>query len=514
MPALLGQAPQRTDAWAPAARRVRGLVDFVRYLDPGFRRAQWLRDRRRAAVLDIPVLRSRDSLPRPVVRALTSALLAAERALPAGPEAVAFVREQAPDAVAVSPLVTGGSPQTDYVKAARALGIPSALCVASWDNLTNKGLARVVPDRVFVWNAAQRREAVELHRAPEDRVVVTGAQPFDRWFGRGPTATREAFCARVGLDPAKPIVLYVGSTSNIADPAAEDAFVRRWIAAVRRSEDPDVAGASLLIRPHPDRRGPWTTLDLAAEPDAVIWPPERPNSVTPAARGEYFDSLFHAAAIVGINTSAMVEGAIVDRPVLTVRLPELREAQDGTLHFDHLRPAAGGPLFEAPDLEAHARDIGRLLRDPAAASARNRAFVAAFIRPQGLDRPSAPLLVAGLEALPEAAVAREPVWPVLWLRPLLRVLAGSERRRAARDARPAPDVADGRRRARERAARLQAVADRRPVLAPALRAVAHALVVRAKRRDAAEKAARRRARETRARTKAVRTARIKRRTGA
>src|SRR5207248_10861148 len=122
-----------------------------------------------------------------------------------------------------------GIRQTDTVKAARKLGIPVALAVASWDHLTTKGLVKAPPDRAFVWNEFQVREAVDLHGLPADRVVVTGAQLFDPWFDRRPSMTREEFLARVGLDPAAPYVLYVGSSRNIAPAEKEIPFVLGWI---------------------------------------------------------------------------------------------------------------------------------------------------------------------------------------------------------------------------------------------------------------------------------------------
>jgi hypothetical protein len=418
VPEVIGGVPSRDDRYAEAATRLRTLADFLRYLDPRFARAQWLRDRRRVKVLESPLLARfvgrRDTLPAPVVRTLLTALLACERALPSARGIEALLRHLNVDAVLVSPLVTGGSPQTDYIKSARALGLPTAVCVASWDNLTNKGLVRVVPDRVFVWNAAQRREAIELHRVPADRVVLTGAQPFDRWFGRRPTASREEFCRRVGLDPSRPFITFVGSTSNITDASGEDRFQQDWIRALRASGDAALA-APVGVRPH--------------EPNAVVWPPERPNSVIPEARDEYFDSLFHSGAIVGINTSAMVEGAIVGRPVLTVRLLEFESAQDGTLHFDHLLPENGGPLFVAPSFELHARQLAEVLADPAAGVERNAAFVSAFIRPHGLDTPSNPRLVAAIETLEHVPLHAERTAPLVWLRPVLRAVAAAERRR-------------------------------------------------------------------------------------
>ena len=54
-----------------------------------------------------------------------------------------------PDVVLITPLIDLGSDQADYVKACRQLRIPVGHCVASWDNLTNKGLIKALPDRVF-----------------------------------------------------------------------------------------------------------------------------------------------------------------------------------------------------------------------------------------------------------------------------------------------------------------------------------------------------------------------------
>ena len=64
----------------------------------------------------------------------------------------------------LTPLIDLGSSQIDYLRAARELGVPTALCVWSWDHLSSKALIRECPERVFVWNETQKREAVELHR--------------------------------------------------------------------------------------------------------------------------------------------------------------------------------------------------------------------------------------------------------------------------------------------------------------------------------------------------------------
>ena len=74
-----------------------------------------------------------------------------------------FLKAQTPDVLLITPLLYFGSSQVGYVRAARALGIPSVLCVGSWDHLTTKGIIHDVPDVVTVWNEAQRREASAIH---------------------------------------------------------------------------------------------------------------------------------------------------------------------------------------------------------------------------------------------------------------------------------------------------------------------------------------------------------------
>ena len=86
-----------------------------------------------------------------------------------------------------TPLVEYASNQVDYLKSARGLGIATGACIASWDNLTNKGMLRFTPDRVLIWNEVQRRELEELQGIDGRRAVVTGAQKFDEWFERAPT---------------------------------------------------------------------------------------------------------------------------------------------------------------------------------------------------------------------------------------------------------------------------------------------------------------------------------------
>jgi len=416
---------RREDAWESLATTIRLMLDYLRYFEPAFTRATALRDRaaKRLPHLPAAAVRVAAALGPSARRMLAGCLRAIENAVPTSRRIEAFVREHRPDLLLVTPLVELGSQQVDYIKCARRLGIRSALCVASWDNLTSKGLIRVIPDHVVVWNEAQKAEAVTLHGVPPDRVVVTGAQLFDRWFDARPTRSREEFCRAVGLDPDRPFVLYVGSSVFVAPD--EVPFAERWLARIRQSADPVVASAGVLVRPHPANTRQWLAFDVGRWPNVAIWPPIDSDPNGPDGYRDYFESLYYSAAVVGVNTSAQLEAGIVGRPVFTVRAPEFEHAQEGTLHFQYLVGADAGPVRQAATLDEHVEQIGMALRGEGGTGEANRRFVRAFIRPFGESVAAAPVFVRAIASLTELAAPppQRPSMATLAARPVLYLAA-------------------------------------------------------------------------------------------
>ncbi len=397
-------------------------LDYLRYSDPRYETTPKIRERayERTPFFVLALARL------PVRGLVTRALERIEQAVPRQAGVDEFVRGLRPDVLLITPLIELGSPQLDYVRAARALGIRSALCVWSWDHLSSKALIRVVPDRIVVWNETQRDEARRFHGIPPEQVVVTGAQCFDQWFDREPSRDRDAFCRRVGLPAGQPYLLYVCSALFKHSPS-EARFVLEWIQAIRRSPDARLRTAPILVRPHPQRAEEWQPEDvrqgLAALDGVVLW---GSNPIDPDSRADYFDSMFHARAVIGLNTSALVESAIVDRPVFTLLLPEFRDNQEGTFHFHHLLNVGNGFLNVSRSLEEHAAQLASMLGGGPVRA--NRPFVEQFIRPRGASVAATPVFVEAVEQMaagerpgPMAA----PFW-VLGLRPLVYalVLAG------------------------------------------------------------------------------------------
>jgi hypothetical protein len=397
------------------ARALRLGLDYLRYSDPRYDTMPKLRQRAYARTPAFVL-----ALARLPFRGVTARLLEyLEEAVPSHGGVEDFIRGHRPDLVLVTPLIELGSPQIDYLRAAQRLGIPTALCVWSWDHLSSKALIRVRPDHLIVWNEIQRGEAGRFHGFPPERVHVTGAQCFDRWFDRQPGLDRDTFCRRAGLPDAGPFILYVCSALFRGSPS-EARFVREWVAALRSASDPQLRRMNILVRPHPQRLDEWRDGGLEG---AALW---GSNPVDEETRSDYFDSMYYSAAVVGLNTSALVEAAIVDRPVYTILLPDFRDNQEGTFHFHYLLTVGQGFLHAARTLDEH---VGQLAAQVSGGRPRpNRPFVEQFIRPRGITVAATPAFADTVEqiaASPRPRPRRVPLW-VLVLRPLVYafVLAG------------------------------------------------------------------------------------------
>jgi hypothetical protein len=387
--------------------------DYLRFLEPELADADVLRQR---LARDVPDAVQRawsaavaeDAQFAQTMRAL---LHVAEVSAPIHEGPGDLIEEIAPDAVLVSPLLARGSPQHAYIREAKRRRIPTALLVASWDNLTTTGLVHEAPERVLVWNEAQRREAVTLHGLSAERIIVTGASVFDPWFGRSPARDRRAFCARAGLPDDDPYLLYVGSSGFIA-PREVD-WIASWLLRLRRSKSPLLSRASVLIRPHPSQStqfqdGSRAAIQLAADPRAAVFPVAGAHPVGRPAEDDFFDSMAHSSAVVGVNTSALIEAAIVDRDIHVLLAERYRSTQLGAPHFKHL--TEDGPVLLTKSTKAHLAGLARALagdHDPEGGERRRR-FLTRFVRPAGLAQPATPAVVEAIEDLVNVQV--QPPW--------------------------------------------------------------------------------------------------------
>lgn len=303
---------------------------------------------------------------------------------------VEWLKAFQPQVIFASPYVFREDTEMEYTKAAQSLNIPVAASLLSWDNLTSKGTYHVKPDQLFVWNQSLVDEAVQIHDFEPRKVFVTGAPVYDPWFDLSPSTDRASFCTRLGLDPAKPYVLYLCSSKSISD--RETDLIRMLIAQLAVVDE--ASRPALIVRPHPFK-------DMESEGLENDWVKvfpkggQRPD--TDDARSTYYDSLFYSAAVIGINTTGFLETAILDKPCLTLVTSITRAGQEMRAHFKHLMDAGYIEVAnEFPELVAKALENVSgvdVLRE-------NRVkFVQDFIRPHGLDVSASKVMAGAILAV-------------------------------------------------------------------------------------------------------------------
>ena len=394
----LGALPGKA---SPAATTLRMALDYLRYLEPSFAHADYLRERTgRKLPSQLRFLKHLHRLPRSVFTGVLRLARLAERFMRVSPAMLDFVRALRPDVIVITPLVIvgrSGALQTEATKCGQELGIPVIAGVASWDHLTSKGMIRVVPDALTVWNDTQAHEAHHLHRVPASRVVVTGAQSLDHWFEPAHADVVRAFRGSLGIGDGRRVVLFAGSSPNMAPGDSEVQFVRRWLPAVRASADVRLRDAFVIVRPHPSNTKQWENVDLG-DPQTVVHP--KAYSGIPLTDEEvdtFRYSLLASDAVVGINTTAMIEAAILRRPVLAVRDAAFEHSQQQTLHFAYLSNDQTGCVITADGLPEHVAQLEAILADNRPALAAADRFVERFVRPLGIGQAATAHLCDAIE---------------------------------------------------------------------------------------------------------------------
>jgi hypothetical protein len=237
-----------------------------------------------------------------------------ERCVPPDKRITQELIERSPDVVIASPMNYVRCEEVEYVKAAKAMGIPTVAVAISWDNLTTKGLFHVKPDLLLVWNEAHKKEAIEIHRIPKDNIGVTGAPFFDNRL------EEQEICKPI-ID--KPYVLYLGSSYNIINDETD--FVKKTQKEY---------GLPMVVRPHPNNT---RKLNHMGCENFLVMPAILPE--TKRQLSELYSVIHHCEFAVGVNTSSMIDVIIQDKPCIAAKGDDLKQRK--VIHFQYMLPALG-----------------------------------------------------------------------------------------------------------------------------------------------------------------------------
>ncbi len=244
--------------------------------------------------------------------------------------------------------------------AARRLGLPVVGYVASWDHAVGKGVVSPDLDRYVVQNEVMREDLRRYHGIGPERVVVTGWPQTDVYSRRHSRTEYEALLERIGLDRAKPVVLYAGNTPT--NQPYEGNFVRRlvdWWAEGGRSER-----FQLLFRPHPRDNAVKERFAAALDRPGV--------AVQHASYTDFADLatlLQHVACVVANGGTILLDGVVNDRPSVCITFdegaPPGERWADLNLGGEHYRELIeSDALYRADDFDGLVAAIERSLAHP------------------------------------------------------------------------------------------------------------------------------------------------------
>ena len=87
-------------------------------------------------------------------------------------------------------------------------GIYTIGMVRSWDNLTAKGLIRMIPKKLLVWNEIIKDEAIHVQGISRSIISVIGIPHYDD-YKKNNFSDKKAFLDRIGADENKKIALFI-----------------------------------------------------------------------------------------------------------------------------------------------------------------------------------------------------------------------------------------------------------------------------------------------------------------
>lgn len=285
---------------------------------------------------------------------------------------------------AVPALLVTGTPGTEHLdalllRAARRLGVPTLCVVLSWDNLTSKGHMAVRPDRLVVWNERMRQEAVDLHDYRLEEVDVAGVAHFDVYARPEQQLSGAAVCRRLGLDPARKILVFGTVSPFLFRYNLEVAELLAKAVADGRVSPP----SQLVVRLHPQSISGIYADDLegyralsARFPGLVALDlPQVINSglqwALPDDEMVWLASLLSRADVsLTVGSTLAIDAALCDTPVIGVafdglhKLPyprSIRRAYD----YTHYKPLVDtGGLRVAENEQQMIEQVNRYLAHP------------------------------------------------------------------------------------------------------------------------------------------------------
>lgn len=227
--------------------------------------------------------------------------------------------------------------------------------VRSWDNLTSKGVIRVLPDHMVVWNEIIKKEAMDYVDLQPWRVSVIGIPHYDAYV-RERCSPRDEFYKRVRLDPQKSFILFA--------PTGDRYIVRntidRDVLAILQEIVPPTH--QILVRMPPADTVNLEGLTLSArtridEPGTHFGTSKKTSELSGEDDKHLADTIFWCDLLVTGPSTMAIDAAVFDKPTIFIAFDglEKRPYYEGMkrftdyLHIQHIIRTGGVRVVMSQD---------------------------------------------------------------------------------------------------------------------------------------------------------------------
>lgn len=199
---------------------------------------------------------------------------------------------------------------------AKKRGIYTIGKVRSWDNLTSKGLIRVIPEKLLMWNDLIKEESIRINQINPKIIETVGIPHYDA-YSRYNYLKKEDFLKKIGGDPSKRVVTVI----PIGDRYLKNNNVDRDVVYILDQILPKNYEILVRMPPgdyvrqienNPDQFGRKVLYDRAESTAENV-------KLTEMVKGDdehYANILYHSDIVISGPSTAVIDAAYLDRPVI------------------------------------------------------------------------------------------------------------------------------------------------------------------------------------------------------
>lgn len=250
---------------------------------------------------------------------------------------------------------------------AKKNGLKTVAINSSWDNYTSNAIQLRKTDYLICWNEIMKKEALEIHHYPNNKVFVSGVYRFDHHFQfHLPEISREEFLKNKGLDPNLK-TLFLSTVPPNTYPPQYDV----WREIIKMRETGHFAeDVNIFIRLHPNddlkkydefRNSKNLHIELAGKSITATGSTTHKIEMDEADLENLRYSLKYTDININFRSSLSLEATIYDKPIINLALNSyaLYYQMD---HYIPILKSGGVKLVETT--EELLRAINEYLRNP------------------------------------------------------------------------------------------------------------------------------------------------------